>query len=210
MSRLRIVRAIRGMYASAATAPGWQGRVLEAIEANDTKWGAAEEIAPASRRRPKRSVRARDRSMHPLSVEGGVSNKNLVWAVIDRLFLTVYGLDDPTDQEWDAYLRTIEQHGIVRTMQIVITDGAAPTKAQRRRLERLVAGHEVPVAVLSESTAVRVMVSAFAKLNRRLRAFSPADLAEALAFLQVPNSRIGLIEQEIIRLRRSLGQGGET
>jgi metallophosphoesterase superfamily enzyme len=139
-----------------------------------------------------------------------VSSKNLAWAVIDRLFLTAYGPDDPTDQEWDAYLRAIEQHGIVRTMQLVITDGAAPTRAQRRRLERLVTGHEVPVAVLSESTAVRVMVSAFAKLNRRLRAFAPADLAEALAFLEVPSSRVALIEREINCLRRSLGRGGET
>jgi hypothetical protein len=130
--------------------------------------------------------------------------------VIDRLVLTVYGPDDPTDPEWEAYLCTIEQHGIVRTMQLIITDGAAPTRAQRRRLDRFVAGHEVPVAVLSESTAVRVMVSAFAKLNRGLRAFSPADLTEALAFLEVPSSRAALIEREINRLRRSLGRAGET
>lgn len=129
---------------------------------------------------------------------------NLAVKVIDRLFVVVYGATDPTDQEWQGYLRQVELHGVDRTMQLVCTDGGEPTTSQRRALVHVMGTRQVPVAVLSGSVRVRGTVTALSWFNPKIRAFAPTGLLEALAYLEVPVSRGELIAREIIRLRGTL------
>src|SRR5579871_6594936 len=129
---------------------------------------------------------------------------NMAVKVIDRLFIVVYGVAAPTDEEWSAYLRLVERHGVDRTLQLVATDGGEPTAAQHRRLADLLAGRTVPVAVLSGNARVRVTVMALSWFNRRIKAFPPSGLPDALAYLEVPASRAGLIEREVSILRREI------
>jgi hypothetical protein len=132
--------------------------------------------------------------------------KNLAIKVIDRLFIVVYGTADPTDDEWKGYLDLVERHGVTRTMQLICTDGGEPSSAQRRLLNDLLGGRTVPVAVVSGSTRVRGTVTALSWFNRKIKAFPPADLRDALAYLEIPASRTDLIEREIGSLRDELGQ----
>lgn len=134
-----------------------------------------------------------------------MTRRTLTFKVIDRLFLVVYGTEAPTDEEWAVYLAEIERQGVDHTMQIVVTDGGGPTEAQRKHLERLIAAHEVPVAVLTDSAAIRAMVGLMSWFNRRLRAFMPGELRAALAHLEIPTSRAELIAREIANLRQLLG-----
>lgn len=134
-----------------------------------------------------------------------MSRRNLAYKVIDRVFLVAYGTEAPTDEEWAAYLGEIERQGVDHTLTIIITGGSGPTAAQRRHLERVIAGHEVPVAVLSDSAAVRAMVAVMSWFNRRLRAFPPEQIYAALSHLEIPTSRAELIQQEIGDLCASLG-----
>jgi hypothetical protein len=131
--------------------------------------------------------------------------KNMAFKVIDRLFLVVYGTKDPTDDEWRAYIADVERHGIDRTMQLVFTEGGGPTAPQRRFLEELLAGRTVPVAVMTSSSSIRLMVTAMSWVNREIRSFPPTGLYDALAYLEIPASRAELIEREIKKLRCSLG-----
>jgi hypothetical protein len=133
--------------------------------------------------------------------------KNIAIKVVDRLFIVVYGASDPTDEEWRGYLDLVEHHGVERTMQLVATDGGEPTSAQRRELNHLLGGRAVPVAVVSGSARVRGTVTALSWFNRRIKAFPPSGLRDALAYLEIPASRTELIEREIDNLRRELGQG---
>ena len=116
----------------------------------------------------------------------------------------VYGTANPTDDEWADYLDLVERHGIERTMQLILTDGGEPTRAQRRQLNHLLGGRTVPVAVVSRSTRVRGTVTALSWFNRKIKAFPPAGLHEAIAWLEIPATRTALIEREIIRLRAEL------
>src|SRR6185437_1531685 len=86
--------------------------------------------------------------------------KNMAIKVIDRLFLVVYGAANPTDEEWNDYLDQVAHHGIDRTMQLIRTDGGEPTNAQRDKLNRLLGGRPVPVAVVTGSARVRLTVTA--------------------------------------------------
>jgi len=130
--------------------------------------------------------------------------RNMAFKVIDRLFIVVYGAHDPTDEEWIFYLQDVERHGIDRTMQLISTDGGGPTATQRRYLNELLAGRSVPVAVMSSSSAIRGVVTALSWFNRKIRAFAPSGLRDAIAYLEIPASRSDLIEREMNKLRRSL------
>jgi hypothetical protein len=125
--------------------------------------------------------------------------------VVDSLFVVVCAAR-PTDEEWAAYLELVTRQGVERTKYLIVTDGGGPTSSQRRRLRERLAGHAVPVAVVSESTWVRcwVGVTAFSWLNRNVRAFAPTELVEVFAFLGIPRSRTGPIAGELVRLRREL------
>jgi hypothetical protein len=133
--------------------------------------------------------------------------KNVAIKVIDRLFIVVYGATDPTDEEWGDYLKLVERHGIDRTMQLVFTQGGGPSSAQVRLLNELLAGRPVPVAVVSGSPRVRATVTALSWFNRRIKAFSPVALPEALAYLGIPASRTDLIRREAEKLGAEIGQG---
>jgi hypothetical protein len=131
--------------------------------------------------------------------------RNLAFKVVDRLFIVVYGPDGPSDEEWDRYLGDVKRHGIDRTQQLIVTPGGGPNASQRGTLNNLLAGRSVPVAVMSDSTRIRGVVTALSWFNRLIRAFPPSGLHDALAYLEIPASRADLIEREIRRLQGSLG-----
>jgi hypothetical protein len=134
----------------------------------------------------------------------------MAFKMVDRTFLVVYGAADPSDDEWGDYLRAVEQQGIDRTMQLVFTEGGGPTPKQTARLNDLLAGREVPVAVISPSARVRAMVTAMSWFNHRIGAFAPTAMADALAYLEIPATRMELFVREIDKLRVLLGQDEEA
>ena len=136
--------------------------------------------------------------------------KNMAFKVIDRLMIAVYGTENPTDGEWRSYLQEIEQHGIDRTVHLIFTEGGGPTATQRRFLNTLLGARSVPVAVMSSSAVIRGVVTALSWFNRKIRAFPPTGLRDALAYLEIPISRTEMIEREMDSLRLSLGRKADT
>ena len=130
---------------------------------------------------------------------------NMAFKVVDRLFLVMYGTERPTDEEWGVYLKLVTAHAIDRTMQLIFTDGGEPSAHQRRVLNDLLKGRIVPVAVVSCSARVRGTVMALSWFNRKIRAFPPSALRDAIAYLEIPLSRQALIEREMAELRLKLG-----
>jgi hypothetical protein len=132
--------------------------------------------------------------------------------VIDRLFLVVYGAAAPDDDEWDRFLRLFLSHGVDKTMLLVLTDGGMPTRTQQQRLDDMMAGCFVPVAIVSESAALRAKTAALSWIVRGLKAFPATDagLGNALAFLEIPSTRVELIAREAAALRYALGSGDDN
>jgi hypothetical protein len=131
--------------------------------------------------------------------------KTLAIRVIDRLFVVVYGTANPTDAEWTEYLQLVDRHGVDRTMQLIFTDGGQPSVEQRLALRELLRGRTVPVAVVSDSLRARGTATALSWFNIKIRAFSPSALPDALAYLEIPASRLVLIEGIVAELRTGLG-----
>jgi hypothetical protein len=133
--------------------------------------------------------------------------KNIAIKVMDQLFIVVYGTGNPSDEEWERYLDLVARHGVELTVQLISTDGGEPTGAQRRRLNAMLGGRMVPVAVVSDKPSVLRTVSVLSWFNRKIKAFPASALDEALAHLEIPKSRATLIAKEIGLLRAELGQG---
>ena len=127
--------------------------------------------------------------------------KNMAVKVVDRLFIVAYGTVSPTPEEWADYLDLVAHHGVERTAQLIWTEGGEPTPAQRDELNRLLAGREVPVAVVTGSARVLLTITALSWFNRRIRAFRPSGLRDAVAYLEIHASRTELIERELGKLR---------
>lgn len=138
-----------------------------------------------------------------------MSGPYMAWKVIDRLVIVVLGTEEPTDAEWEDYLRAVERHGIDRTMQLVVTEGGGPNAMQRRYLSSLLARRSVPVAVVSGSVTIRAVVTAMSWFNHRIRGFPPTSLRDAIAYLAIPASRTELIEREVAAMRLLLGRGAD-
>ena len=134
--------------------------------------------------------------------------RSLSSTVIDRLVIVAYGSKPPSDQEWLEYLHLVERQGVTETRHLVSTEGGEPTAAQRGQLTALLAGREVPVAVLSDSTRVRGSVTLLSLLNRRIRAFRLSQLRDAIDYLEIPASRAEVIERTLRRLRREIDGRG--
>ena len=141
---------------------------------------------------------------------GGVM-KNMATTRLDRLTLVVLGPNEPTDEEWAAYLEQVERSGVARTQVLIWTNGGAPTWAQLRALDEIVAGRVVPTAVVSPTWWARWGVTALSCFRPRLRAFTPASppigLRDALAFLEIPARRGEVVERELGKLRLELDGG---
>lgn len=94
--------------------------------------------------------------------------------------------DTPRDEEWNAFLRLLEAcEDIERVRLLVVTDGGGPNSAQRSRLEGVLKGRSMRVAIVTDSAKSRFIASAISLFNRDHRGFSRAEMAGAYAHLRL-------------------------
>lgn len=95
--------------------------------------------------------------------------------------------NSPSEEEWDACLDLVRQraHRLDRMKVLVLTSGGAPSTGQRKRLQALIQGYKVPIAVVSDSMAVRFVASSVAMLTPRIRSFEPSQLDRAYDHLEL-------------------------
>jgi hypothetical protein len=126
--------------------------------------------------------------------------------VFDGVFVVFYGTSDPTSDEWLQYLGLVERRGFERAPQLVFTDGGAPTYFQRRYLANIMGDSVVRVAVVSGSWRVRTIVRAMSLNNGAIRAFSPAQLHDAIDYVDLHDSRLEVIESELRSFQLEVGR----
>jgi hypothetical protein len=122
----------------------------------------------------------------------------------------------PGVEEWDAYLAMASEGmkaagGVARFKQLIVTDGGGPNAAQRKAVMELASRYGDPaamkIAVVSNSVGVRGIVTAFNWLGAPLRAFSPTQLGEAFAYLNVPDDAVLELCRVISELGASVAGG---
>lgn len=162
--------------------------------------------------------------------------KTLSFSVVDDVLLIAHGTEPPTDAEWDQLVSL--SLDLYRTRQLdrtlATSDGGAPTAAQRHRFDlrvrEVIAVSGTPrvrIAIMSRSPFVRAVVTASTVLeqgwvarvargmlgegesSRIYRAFSPAEIMQAIAWLGVPKGKTAEIVRTLERLKSEVSRQRE-
>lgn len=131
-----------------------------------------------------------------------------------RVLVAVHTKDAPSDAEWNAWLAFIEPLGeevgqdLARLPNLVVTDGGAPSTAQRTAVNMLVAQGKTlpPVAVVTDSLLVRTVLRGISIFNPATKAFAPTELGQALDHLGIPASAANALAAVCVRMGKSLGR----
>jgi hypothetical protein len=128
-----------------------------------------------------------------------------VYAPEGDLMLTVHGPIPPTDEEWRAYLEFSRTCVGRVTRSLIVSSGAGPNGRQRTMLmKEFPEFAPVPVAVVSDSSMTRGIVTALRWFGKNIRAFPPSQLAAALEYLGVPPERHAAVLDRVEALTLSL------
>ena len=107
--------------------------------------------------------------------------KVFVWRNYGRFNVAAHGDAPPPDDEWDTVLDHYRNQSSVRVL--VHTENGAPTAAQRVRLNSVLKGRDMAVAVLTASPLARAAGMALRWFRPEIRLFAPTELEAALDYL---------------------------
>ncbi len=132
------------------------------------------------------------------------------------VFVALHTKVAPSEEEWRDWTTLLEKHGkaaewdLAKTRNLVVTDGGAPSTAQRTVVNVLIAQARSmpPVALVTDSTMVRAIVRAFSIFNPRFGVFAPAQIREAAAHVGVASADVPDLIAALVRLESEvLGAG---
>jgi hypothetical protein len=133
-----------------------------------------------------------------------------------KLFVAIHTKNAPSGEEWAGWAAMLEKNchavewDLGRIPNFVVTDGGAPSTAQRTEINVLIAQAKTlpPVAIVTDSTFVRTMIRAFSLFNPSLSVFSPADVAKAAAHVGVAKADVPQLIGALTKLEKeTFGEG---
>ena len=141
---------------------------------------------------------------------------NVAFQIVRGVGVVVTNTNDPDKAEWDGYLAMATTgmktaRSVARFKQLVISDGGGPNAAQRKAWVELGkqfgSVSDMRVAIVSNSIAVRGIVTAFHWLGAPQRSFSPDQLEGAFAHLDLSGDVVREICEAIPKLAATV-EGG--
>jgi hypothetical protein len=115
--------------------------------------------------------------------------KTMHWRVIPDVVAVAVNTDmDPSDEDWDAYLKDVITHVNGLKGVLVYTPRSGPSAPQRARANAAFEASkaDIPTAVMTGSRMVRGIVTALSwALGGKIKAFAPDDFQGAVDFLEL-------------------------
>jgi hypothetical protein len=137
------------------------------------------------------------------------SEKVYRWRWVRGILVEVFAKGAIDHAAWDRFIAELAQKRADTRGVLVLTTGAGPSPSQRAALRKVIGeGASVPAAILENSRLSRGITSALNLLlppEARPRVFSPDQLDEALAYLQVPSPSRPEVRNAMVELQRELG-----
>jgi hypothetical protein len=135
-----------------------------------------------------------------------VNLASVVWQdMTSALLLGVHGAQAPSDAEWDLYCSWIPD--LLKQPNpgcVVMTDGGAPTSAQREQMRKHLSREQCWTAVITDKALVRGVVTAIRWFNPKICAFAPWEVHEAFRFVGVAGDQIPRICETLRALDQKL------
>lgn len=127
-----------------------------------------------------------------------------------HVVIAVHTMKGPSDAEWQEYLacsREMLNHLGARFTQvagIAVTDGGAPSAAQRHQLIAALGGRHPVAAVVTNSTLIRGVVTALNWFDVRVKSYPPSEFAAALQRIGIKDQYHAEVVGEVISASREL------
>ena len=135
--------------------------------------------------------------------------KTMLHEIWGDVMVSVQGDVPMSDEDWDDYLATVDANLTSLKAFLISADNNGPNAGQRAKLDRQRAVYPLPKAVVTTSMAIRGIVTATSWIGTNIRAFSPAHIDDAFAYLNVAEpDRAALIE--LVAILKTRLAGGET
>jgi hypothetical protein len=115
--------------------------------------------------------------------------------------LVLSGRETPDDATWARAMAELGRFFAgpaadpKRVGVLVITDGGAPSTAQRKALAEVTHAAKFPVAVISTNPLVRGAITAISWVNPAIKAFAPSRWADAVAYSAEGGAEKAMLEQ---------------
>jgi hypothetical protein len=136
-----------------------------------------------------------------------VRMKHMAFRILDGWVIAVHDGASPGSQ-WSAYLQALDELFTKRQVArsslkiFVYTEGGGPNAAERKALNDLLQG--IPsIAVVTQSTQVRLIINALSLFSTRTRMFSPLAVRDALSFLKATDAQQTFVWQQMRHLQRA-------
>jgi hypothetical protein len=138
--------------------------------------------------------------------------KTMVTRVQGGTIISLHNALPPTREDWSEYMEAlrdlIARHGgkTESLSRLVLTDGGSPNPAQRGEVNRFLDGRQLRVAIITDSTMVRSVVTALSWFNSLIKAFSPEALNAAFEHLKVSMLDQSIIRKTLYHMQPELGE----
>ena len=127
-----------------------------------------------------------------------------VAASFGQVHLAIQRGESVSDAVWNEWLASLQQDPDGRLRLLVESHGGGPNAKQRKQFVDAMRGRDLRIAVLTDSPISRGMVTAVSWLGQPLRSFRVAQLAEAIAWLDLTPSEGEQLRVELAKLRRQM------
>ena len=126
----------------------------------------------------------------------------MVTRVVGQLVILRENDSTPLDSEWDAFLKILADNWdkFDRLKILVVTDGGGPNAAQRKRLETVLNGKPIRVAVVTDSAKSRFIASMISLINRQHMGFAMKEIVQAYNHLKMTQMERTVAEQALTEL----------
>jgi hypothetical protein len=118
-----------------------------------------------------------------------------------RVAAAWHGKEAPSSEEWDDFLTQFRRLDLTSARILVLTEGGAPTVAQRAALMKILGPARLPVAVVSDHVGVRFVLTSFALVMKRIRGFTLRELDAAFAHLELTPDELTLARAFVAECR---------
>ena len=130
-----------------------------------------------------------------------------MWAQ-GRLYVAVLHGGQPTDEEWSRWVGLGVQRNGLEQRVLVESRGGGPTPKQRREIVSANKA-DARIAIMTDSTFVRGIVTAFSWFDIKLRAFPLNGHDVAVKFLDLTAEETATVLEMLPRIRAEAGVQGQ-
>ncbi len=125
----------------------------------------------------------------------------------ENIFIAVHSEENPGATEWTEGVAVWKNGQSEQACMLVLSRGGGPNVNQRDELKRAtVAGEKHKIALLTTSTAIRLVGTAIKWFMPRTKILAPEQIDEALQFFDITPASATAVKAEVARMSEELSR----